>query len=162
MLDRPDPEQPASLGRRTPTERADHDLSDMLQEMRVLQQGAQVLTAFLVILPFTEPFQEIPPADKWVFLATFLTSLASLVLLSAPAASHRLERPLKHIDRFKNFATRLILAGLVFQSLSWMLAAELVVSNVLGPAIGLAAAAATAMLIAVLWWIVPFTRRKRD
>jgi membrane-bound acyltransferase YfiQ involved in biofilm formation len=150
------------LGNGTPSERADHDLSDMLQEMRVLQQGAQVLTAFLIILPFSETFRAIAAGDKWVFLATFLVSLASLVFLSAPAASHRLERPLKDADRFKNFANRLIRTGLFFQSLAWMLTTEFVVSTVLGQTVGIVAAAAAGVLIAALWWLVPLLRRRRS
>lgn len=140
----------------------DHDLSDMLQETRVLQQGAQVLTAFLIILPFTEVFVRIATSDKWVFLAAFLTSLSSLVFLSAPAANHRVMRPLRNPERFKNFANRLILVGLVFQSLAWVLTTQLVVSNILGMRIGLAAAAAAAALIVLLWGVVPVLRRHRD
>ena len=143
-------------------ESAQKHLEEMLQEMRVLQQGAHLLTAFLVILPFTEPFARIQPTDRWVYLATFLTSLASLVFLSAPAAVHRLERPLKDKEAFTAFATRLIVMGVVFQSLAWVLTAEFVVSNVLGQMIGWVAAAATAALILVLWWLVPFVRRRRD
>lgn len=158
MASRPESHDPA---RRTPSAAADHDLSDMLQEMRVLQQGAQVLTAFLIILPFSETFRTIAAGDKWVFLATFLASLASLVFLSAPAASHRVERPLKDADRFKNFANRLILIGLFFQSLAWMLTTEFVVSTVLGQTVGIVAAAAAGVLIAVLWWLVPLVRRRR-
>lgn len=159
MASRPESHDPAHG---TPSAAADHDLSDMLHEMRVLQQGAQVLTAFLIILPFSETFRAIAAGDKWVFLATFLVSLASLVFLSAPAASHRLERPLKDADRFKNFANRLILTGLFLQYLAWMLTTEFVVSTVLGQTVGIVAAAAAGMLIAVLWWLVPLVRRRRS
>jgi hypothetical protein len=31
-------------------------LNDMLQELRILLQGAQVLTAFLIVLPFNQGF----------------------------------------------------------------------------------------------------------
>ncbi len=146
MLDAPE-SQRRSDDQSTQRKRADHDLSDMLQEMPVLQQGAQVPTAFLVILPFTDVFQDIAAGDKWVFLATFLTSLASLVFLSAPAASHRVERPLRNADRFKNFANKLILTGLFFQSLAWMLTAEFVVSSVLGQSVGIAAAGVLVVLL---------------
>src|SRR5215204_2910616 len=75
----------------------DGDLNDMLQEMRILLQGAQVLTAFLVILPFNEGFARIDPVEKWIYVATFLCSISGLVIFSAPAAHHRLVRPL--VDR---------------------------------------------------------------
>ena len=65
------------------------DLGDLLQEMRVLLQGAQVLTAFLVVLPFSAGFDDLSQAERWVYVATFALSVLSLVLFSAPAAQVR-------------------------------------------------------------------------
>ena len=64
------------------------DLSDLLSELRILLPGAQMLTAFLIILPFNGGFAKIVQAEKIVFLATFFLSMTSLVLLSAPAIQH--------------------------------------------------------------------------
>src|SRR5690349_14529275 len=83
------------------------ELSDLLQELRILQQGVQVLTAFLTILPFSQGFERVDDTEKWVYLATFLCSVTGLVFFSAPAAHHRLARPLMHKERFKEFATRM-------------------------------------------------------
>lgn len=33
-------------------------LDDMLQELRILLQGAQILTAFLIVLPFNQGFDK--------------------------------------------------------------------------------------------------------
>jgi hypothetical protein len=139
--------------------REDTDLGDMLQEMRVLLQGAQVLTAFLVILPFNQGFAQIDDVEKWVYLTTFLCSVTSLVLFSAPAAMHRIVRPLRNPQRFKNLGSRMIIAGLVFSSLALVLAVQLVVSQVLGLAASLFAAGAVAVVILALWWALPLARR---
>ncbi len=40
------------------------DFSDLLQELRVLLQGAQVLTAFLIVLPFNAGFARLQPGEK--------------------------------------------------------------------------------------------------
>lgn len=50
----------------------------------------------------------IEEAEKWIHLATFSCSVASLVLFTAPAAHHRLGRPLVDKVRFKLFATQMI------------------------------------------------------
>ena len=139
---------------------SDKDLGDMLQEMRVLLQGAQVLTAFLVILPFSQGFDKIEDTEKWIYLTTFLCSVTSLVLFSAPAAMHRIVRPLRDAGRFKNISTRMILAGLGFASLALVLTAQLVVSQVLGLAPSLVAAGAVVLVIVVLWWLLPLRLRK--
>src|SRR5260221_541116 len=42
------------------------DFSDLLQELRVLLQGAQVMTAFLIVLPFNAGFARLQPGVKCV------------------------------------------------------------------------------------------------
>jgi hypothetical protein len=69
-------------------------LESLLQELRVLLQGVQVLTGFLIVLPFYQGFATIARTEQWVYLVTFACSLSSLILFSAPAAQHRLEWPL--------------------------------------------------------------------
>ena len=134
----------------------DEDLSDLLQELRVLLPGTQTLTAFLIILPFNSGFADIQPGEKYVYLATFLCSLASLILFAAPAAQHRLQRPLRDREAFKHRASQLTIAGLVPLSLALVLATQLVLDEVLGSAwLGWIAAGTVALLILAVWWITP-------
>lgn len=142
-------------------ERDDGDFSDMLSEMRILLPGAQMLSAFLIILPFNGGFAKIVHLEKLLFLATFLFSLASLVLLSAPAIQHRLLRPLKDRARFKRIATRQIVAGAFALAIALVLGTDLVMSEVFGATIGLLVAALMGLLILVAWWLMPvYLRRK--
>jgi hypothetical protein len=137
-------------------------LTDLLQELRILLQGSQLMTGFLTILPFSSGFQAIEQSEKWVFLATFLCSIASLVLFSAPALHHRLERPLVHRERFKHFATRMAVIGMITLSISIVLATQLVVAEIISPTLSWGAAAAVAVLVGVVWWVLPLWRRSRD
>lgn len=136
----------------------DEDLSDLLQELRVLLPGVQTLTAFLIILPFSPGFALIEQAERWVYLATFVCSVSSLVLLTAPAAQHRLERPLRDRVRFKQLATRLVIIGLVPLSLALILATQLVISEVVGREAGIGTAAIVTVLIGLTWWLLPLHR----
>jgi uncharacterized protein involved in cysteine biosynthesis len=135
------------------------NLSDMLQELRVLLQGAQVLIGFLIILPFYQGFPALSSTQHAVYLATFGCTLTSLIIFSAPAAQHRLEWPLRDRAKFKEFSTHMIVFGTIPLSLALILVADLVVSQVLGDAYGLAAAALAAIAIAGLWWLFPYTKR---
>src|SRR5688572_18934893 len=119
----------------------DGDLSDMLSEQRILLPGAQMLTAFLVLLPFNGTFAEIIRTEKFVFLATFFFSLSSLILLSAPAVQHRLMRPLNDRVRFKRFASTQIVIGSCTLACAFILASDLVISQVFGATAGIAAGA---------------------
>lgn len=140
----------------------DVDLSDMLEELRILLPGTQTLTAFLIILPFNGGFSEIREYEKIVYVVTFLCSLVALVLFTAPAAHHRLTRPLLDREAFKNSATRFMIAGMVPLSIALVLASQLVLSTVLGGVwIPWLIAAALGLAIAALWWIFPRVKRDR-
>ncbi|MEO5932805.1 MAG: DUF6328 family protein [Duganella sp.] len=133
----------------------DGDFSDMLSEMRILLPGAQMLSAFLIILPFNTGFAHIDHTEKLLFLATFFLSLTSLVLLSAPAVQHRLMRPLKDRARFKRVATKQIVAGSFTLAIALVLGTDLVISEVFGATVGMAMAGAMAALVAIAWWLMP-------
>ena len=137
------------------------DLSDMLVELRVLLPGAQLLSAFLVTLPFMPTFGRIAGFEKWVFLATFVCSTTSLVLLSAPAVQHRLMWPLADRVAFKRFASFEMLAGAVFLSFALILGSNLVVSEVFGLNAGLGVAAFVTVLLGFVWWVLPLLLKRR-
>jgi energy-converting hydrogenase Eha subunit E len=136
-------------------------LNDMLQELRILLQGAQVLTAFLIVLPFNQDFDNIHELEKWVYLATFLCSITSLVFFSAPAAHHRLVRPLVDRMLFKKFATRMIVVGLVFLSFALILVTQLVVSKVISPIVSIFVTVGVSLLILITWWLFPLAYKER-
>ena len=138
----------------------DGDLSDLLAELRVLLPGAQTLTAFLIILPFNAGFAQIQQGEKYVYLATFLCSITSLVLFAAPAAQHRLQRPLPDREQFKRTANRLVVAGLVPLSCALILATQLVMAEVLHhPGVATGIAGVVAVLIGTAWWVAPLRKK---
>jgi len=140
----------------------DGDLSDLLAELRILLPGAQTLTAFLIILPFNTGFAQIRQGEQYVYVATFICALVSLILFAAPAAQHRLQRPLLDRERFKLRATRLIMAGLLFLSLSLILATQLVLDEVLHLAwLSWGTAGGVALLIGAVWWLMPLREKGR-
>ena len=139
----------------------ERSLNDMLQELRILLQGAQVLTAFLIVLPFNQGFDKIHHFEKLVYTATFLCSIASVIFFSAPAAHHRLARPLVDRVLFKTFATRVIVVGLVFLSFALILVTQLVVSQVIGSIVSIFVTVFVSLLILIIWWLLPLTYKER-
>jgi Family of unknown function (DUF6328) len=105
----------------------------MLIELRILLPGAKLLTALLITLPFSSGFARISQGERWIFLASFIFSLVTLVLFTVPAIQHRQLRPLNNCDAFKNTATRQMVAGAIALSLALILSADLVISEVFGP-----------------------------
>jgi hypothetical protein len=136
--------------------RQDGDLSELNDELRVLLPGTTTLTAFLIILPFSSGFGEIRDEQKTIYLITFICSVLSLILFSAPAAHHRLQRPLRDRAAFKNTATRLMIAGLVPMSIAIPLVVELVLTATLATEwFSWVVSGVVAAAILALWWIYP-------
>ena len=152
--------------RPTPTVQAmdddDGDLTDMLGELRVLLPTAQLLSAFLIAVPFAPGFKSIVQAEKNVFLATFMLSVAALVLFTAPAVQHRLMRPLRRRADFKARASRQMLVGAALLAIALVLATQFVLSEVLGHTVGNVAAAIIGTLIGLMWLLVPLTWNRRQ
>lgn len=133
----------------------DGDLTDMLGELRVLLPTAQLLSAFLITVPFSASFGIIAISEKWVFLATFVLSVSSLIFLSAPAVQHRLVRPLADRAKFKQLASRQIVGGAILLAGALVVATQLVLAAVFGHAVGTIVASFVLALLLLMWLVLP-------
>jgi hypothetical protein len=71
-------------------ERTAREQIELLQELRIVIPGVQVLFAFLLTVPFNQGFAELNTVQRDVFFATLLCTAAATALLIAPSAHHRL------------------------------------------------------------------------
>lgn len=157
-------EQDTSVNSQETPNNSDHNrrsLNEMLQELRVLQQGSQILVGFLVLLPFSEGFAKIAPFEKWVYIVAFIASIISLICFSAPAAQHRVERPLRHRVKFKRLATRIIIAGTIALSIALISTTQLVLNEVVGGIWSYLGTAVIGLLITTIWWLIPILKKTR-
>jgi O-antigen/teichoic acid export membrane protein len=143
----------------TEPERHDRQLNEVLQELRVVIPGTQVLFAFLLTVPFTARFAETTDLQRDVYFATLLCTAVATALFMAPSAVHRL-RFKKGDKRFVvAVANALTIAGLAVLMLA-VTGAVFVVSDVMfDVAVAGVAAGAVFALMMALWWILPLTRR---
>src|ERR1700761_9409642 len=74
----------------TPIQQLDRNWAELLQELRVTQTGVQLLTGFLLTLPFQQRFTELPAAPRAVYLVAVGAAFLSTVMLVAPVSLHRL------------------------------------------------------------------------
>ena len=70
-------------------ERMDRNWNELLQELRVAQTGVQILTAFLLTLPFQPAFGDLPESRTNVYIGVLLSAMTSMLLLLTPVALHR-------------------------------------------------------------------------
>lgn len=71
-------------------ERTARELIELLQELRIVIPGVQILFAFLLTVPFSQGFTKLTTVQQYVFFATLLFTAAATALLIAPSAHHRL------------------------------------------------------------------------
>src|ERR671922_1942603 len=133
------------LRNETPAERHDRNLVEMLQEVRVVQTGVQVLFAFLLTVPFSARFDAITSFQRGAYFTALVGAAAASVLLIAPTALHRVLFRLGQKQYMVEVSNRLTLGGLLSTAVA-MIAAMLLVSDVMfGMGVAVAIAVATTL-----------------
>jgi riboflavin transporter FmnP len=71
------------------SERLNRNFDDLLQELRVSQNGTQILFAFLLTVPFSNGFAKVTDFQQGFYFAALLLAALSAAMLIAPAVMHR-------------------------------------------------------------------------
>ena len=103
-------------------ERLDRELMELLQELRVMLPGVQVLLAFLLIAPFQQRFAQLPGSLRNAFFAAIACATLATALLIAPSAHHRLRWRARDKERLLRIGNQLALWGTVFLAAAIVLA----------------------------------------
>ena len=157
----PPPATAERLRDETDTERLDRNLVELLQEVRVVQTGVQVLFAFLLTVPFSARFDAITDFQRGAYFTALVGAAAASVLLIAPTALHRVLFRLGQKEYMVEVSNRLTLGGLLSTAVA-MIAAMLLVSDVMfGMGVAVVIAVATTIAFGALWAALPL-RRRRD
>ena len=81
---------PGADGRReTPVEKLDRNWGEILQELRVTQTGIQILTGFLLTVPFQGRFTELTGFQKTFYLGLVAMAALTTGIMVAPVSLHR-------------------------------------------------------------------------
>lgn len=130
----------------------------LMQELRVLLPGTQVLMAFLLTVPFTQRFGELDDRPRVVFAVAMVATVLAVVAFLSPIASHRFGDRRQRSVRLGQAITMMRL-GLVLLAVALLSGVGVVAEVVFGAAAGgwLTAAAAVAMV--AVWVLVPLRTR---
>ncbi|MEV7398085.1 DUF6328 family protein [Aeromicrobium sp. NPDC092404] len=136
-------------------EKIDRNWQELLQELRVAQTGVQILTGFLLTLPFTPRFHELADSRHAVYAAVLCASVVATFLLMTPVALHRAlfghdARPwlVEAADRASRW-------GLAVLALANIGAVWLVIEVVATTWIASVVAGLIALFVFVVWIVVP-------
>jgi uncharacterized membrane protein YuzA (DUF378 family) len=149
---------PESERDETPFERADRNLAELLNELRVALPGVQVLFAFLLIVPFSQGYAHMSQFERKLYFGVLLCTGLAAMLLIAPSMHHRLEFRRRDKEYLVLTANRLTIAGLSALAVA-MTGAILLITHVLfGTAATIVTSSLFAVGFAVVWYLIPLRR----
>jgi hypothetical protein len=153
----PDAERPGE----TTQERADRNMNELLQELRVAQTGVQVLLAFLLTAPLQAGFGKLDGYARGLLLADLVALTIAAICLIGPVAWHRVlfRHHVKH--EIVGAANWLARAGLVFLGLGLGLSMTLAVDLIVSLWAAVVFGAGTILLALILWLALPWRQRRR-
>ena len=96
----------------TKDEKLDRKWGDLLQELRVMQTGAQLTAGFLLTLPFTTKFPSLDDFQVTLFLILVLVAALTTATVITPVAVHRRISGEHVKERLVSTAHKLVGAGL--------------------------------------------------
>jgi hypothetical protein len=157
------PEGSGTHGRHeTPSERLDRLWADILQELRVMQTGAQLFAGFLLTLPFQSAFRELDSFGKGLYLVLVSLAVVTTALVMTAVATHQ-RLTGRHVkDRVVAVGRRVVRAVVLMLALILVGITIFVFDLVLDRTAALVAGAVAAMVLAVLLVLLPEQLRRLD
>jgi hypothetical protein len=152
---------PTTDGRdETATERLDRLWNDILQELRVMQTGAQLFAGFLLTLPFQSAFRALDGFGKSLYLVLVALAVVTTALVMTAVATHQ-RLTGKHVkDRVVAVGQRVIQAVVLLLALILVGITVFVFDLVIDRTAALAAGAVAAVILAVLLALLPERLRR--
>ena len=147
----PEPEPPAGI----PEGTINRNWTELVQELRSTQTGVQVLTGFLLAVPFTDRFNTLDHVERTAYLVVLASAVSASMAVLAPIAYHRILFRRGHRPWLVQTANRIARAGLVLAALTMCGVVFLAFDLTLSRTAGIVASLAAFLGYVVLWVVVP-------
>ena len=142
----------------TPFERADRNLAELLNELRVALPGVQVLFAFLLIVPFNQGYSRMSEFERKLYFGVLICTALASMLLIAPSIHHRIEFRKRDKEWLVVTANRLTIAGLTALAIAMAGAITLITHVLFGTAATVITTSVIVLGFAVVWYAIPLRR----
>ena len=143
-------------------EQLEREHSELLEELRSLIPGAEVLFGFLLAIRFTGQFADLTDTQRYVYYGTLLSTAVALVMLLAPAAFHRIRFREGDKEVMLQKGNREAIAGTVAIALAFTGVLFLVTDLVFNTTSAVVLAIAFFALAAWRWWLIALIREAKD
>lgn len=151
----------ASGRKESPEKRADRNLSELLQELRVALPGVQVLFAFMLTVPFSQGFDRLTEAQRDLYFGVLLCTAISTALLIAPTAHHRLLFRMQDKEHLVVISNRYAIAGIAVLAVAICAAVFLISDLLFGLTATIISTAFVASVFLTFWYVLPLYRRAK-
>jgi hypothetical protein len=150
-------EEPAG---ENPQERTARELIELLNELRVILPGVQVLFAFLLMVPFTQRFLGLDSLETGVFFMTLLCTAVATALLIAPSAHHRILWRGGVREQRLVMGNILTIAGLIFLLPAIVGVVFVITAFIFDLTAAVVVTALLALFFVLLWFALPLRYRE--
>jgi hypothetical protein len=140
-------------------ERTARKLIELLQEVRIVIPGVQVLFAFLLTVPFNQGFTKLTTVQRGVFFATLLCTAAATALLIAPSAHHRLLFRQGVREQRLKVGNTLAILGLAFLVPAMVGVVYVITDLIFSLTAALIVTILMALAFLLLWFVLPIPYR---
>ena len=137
----------------------DREHEQLYHELRSIIPGVQVLFAFLLTVAFSNRFEQLTELQRDVYFVTFLLSAATLVLLLAPTAFHRVRFRQGDKEVMMRVANVEAIAALVLMSVSMACVVWLITDLLFDTTVAWVLGIVALVIASLVWWAYPVARR---
>jgi hypothetical protein len=141
-------------------EQLDRELMELLQELRVVIPGVQVLLAFLLTAPFQQRFAELPGSMRNAFFASIVCATLATAFLIAPSAHHRLRWRAGEKERLVRVGNQMAIIGTVFLAAAIVLALYVITDVLFTTNLAVLTAIGALVVFGGLWYVLPMLGRQ--
>jgi archaellum biogenesis protein FlaJ (TadC family) len=146
----------------SPKERVDRELIELLNGLRVILPGVQVLLAFLLTVPFSSGFGDAKAMDRSMYFASVLLTVGATGALTMPAAYHRIRFRQGDKEKMLRLSNTFAIAGLALLMVAMVTVVFLITDVLYGAGAAIAVSLAVLVVLGFSWFAVPVFRRVED
>ncbi|KJL28505.1 DUF6328 family protein [Microbacterium oxydans] len=139
----------------TPNERADRNWDELMQELRVMQTGTQILTGFLLAVAFQPRFTDMDALQVDVYVVLVVLASLATILALAPVVMHRALFGRRRKPELVRVAARIVKVDLTVIAALTIGVTTLIVDFTVGRTAGIVALIASVIGVTLLWFALP-------
>ncbi|WP_334146814.1 DUF6328 family protein [Microbacterium sp.] len=144
----------------TPNERADRNWDELMQELRVMQTGTQILTGFLLAVAFQPRFTDMDALQVDVYVVLVVLAALATILALAPVVMHRALFGRRRKPELVRVAARIVKVDLYVIAALTIGVTTLIIDFTVNRTAGIVALVTSIIGVTLLWLALPrFVRR---